>query len=482
MTTQFDAIIVGSGPNGLAAAITLAEAGWRVCVFEGRSEIGGGARTAELTLPGYRHDVCSAFHPLGVGSPFFRTRPLDRFGLKWIHPTYPLAHPLPDGSAAIMHRSIEETANGLGADGPRYLRLLGPLVRHADILLEDLLGPARLPRRPLTAARFGIRAAFPASVWINRYFRGEKTKTLFAGNAAHSFLPLTRMPSGAFGLMLAVCGHAYGWPVAEGGSASIAAALAGYFRELGGTILTDTWIESLRELPPAKAILCAVAPRSLARMAGDMLPESYRRRLGSFRHGPAAYKLDWALSGPIPWTDPRCAQAGTVHVGGTASEIVDAESQAFAGHMPQQPFVLVGQQSTCDPSRVPAGGVAVWAYAHVPHASADDSTDIIEGQIERFAPGFRKKILKRAEIRPADWETYNPNLIGGDIVGGIADLTQLFNRPVSLLHPYATPNAKLFICSASTPPGAGVHGMCGWHAAQAVIKRHGAKRDQPAKV
>lgn len=472
---SFDAVVIGAGPNGLAAGITLAEAGWRVCIFEGRSEIGGGARSAQLTLPGYVHDVCSAFHPLGLGSPFFRVRSLERFGLQWVHADYPLAHPLDDRPAAVMYRSVDETAAALGVDGPRYVRLVGPLVTHADELLEEILGPLRLPRRPRLLARFGLRASLPASFWINSYFRDGRAKALFAGNAAHVFLPLSRVPSGAVGLVLTLCAHAYGWPMARGGSGAIAAALAAYFKSLGGTIVTDAWIRSLRELPPARAILCAVAPRSLAHIAGDLLPERFRQRLTAFRHGPAAYKMDWVLDGPIPWADPRCARAATVHLGGTAAEIMDAEQKAFAGEMPPRPFVLVGQQSTFDPTRAASGGTTVWAYAHVPHAYAGDAGEGIELQIERFAPGFRRRILHRVQMRPTAWEEYNPNIIGGDIVGGISNLTQLFARPVHLRRPYATPNPRIFICSASTPPGAGVHGMCGWHAAQAVLKTHARK-------
>ncbi len=471
---EVDAVVVGSGPNGLAAAVTLAEAGWRVAVFEGHPEIGGGTRSASLTVPGYVHDVCSAFHPLGIGSPFFRARArsLAQFGLRWVHSPHPLAHPLPDGSAAVLQRSVEETAAGLGADSKRYARLVAPLVRHADHLLDDLLGPARLPRRPFLLARFGVRAALPASFFAGYYFRSEAARALFAGNAAHAFLPLSRLPSGAIGLLLTVCGHAYGWPVARGGSASIAAALAGYLRSLGGTIFVGTWIKSLLDLPPARAVLCAVAPGALARLAGDALPERFRRRLLAFRHGPAAYKVDWALDGCIPWTNAECGRAGTVHLGGSATEITDAEREAYAGRMPCRPFVLVGQQSAFDSTRAPAGGSAVWAYAHVPSGFAGSASDLIELQIERFAPGFRSRIIQRVEMRPADLEMYNPNLVGGDIVGGVSDLTQLFTRPVSFRRPYSTPNPSLFLCSASTPPGAGVHGMCGWHAAQAVIRKH----------
>jgi phytoene dehydrogenase-like protein len=466
-----DAVVVGSGPNGLAAAITLAQAGRSVLVLEAAGSVGGGMRTAELTLPGFHHDVCSAIHPLGLGSPFFRTLPLERHGLEWIHPPAPLAHPLDDGTAAMLERSIQSTGASLASDSGAYRRLMEPLVAHADSLLEDLLAPLRLPDHPSVLARFGLRAILPAERLARRAFAGERARALFAGLAAHSMLPLSRSPSAAFGLVLGVLGHHVGWPLPRGGSQSLADALAAHLRSLGGEIECGRRVESLSELPPASAVLLDVTPRQLVALAGDRLPEGYRRRLEGFRYGPGVFKLDLALDGPVPWRAPECARAGTVHLGGTLEEIAASEAEVNAGRTPERPYVLLAQQSLFDPARAPAGKHTVWTYCHVPNGSPVDMTERIEAQIERFAPGFREFVIGRHALGPAALERYNANYVGGDINGGIQDLRQLFTRPTARLVPYETALPGVFLCSSSTPPGGGVHGMCGYWAAQAAIRR-----------
>ncbi len=468
-----DAVVVGSGPNGLAAAIVLAQAGRSVLVLEAAETVGGGTRTAELTLPGFRHDVCSAIHPLVPGSPFLRTLPLEEHGLEWIDPPAALAHPFDDGSAALLERSLEATAATLGEDRVAWLRTLGPLSLKADVILAEILGPLRLPRHPLTLARFGLEAILPATMLARRRFRGTKARALFAGLAAHSMLPLTRSPSAAAGLILAILGHHVGWPFARGGSQAIADALASYLRSLGGEIRMGHHVESLDDLPTARAVLVDVTPRQLLQMAGAKLPAGYRRRLAGYRYGPGVFKLDFALDGVIPWKATECAQAATVHLGGTLDEIVASEAAMSRGQTPQRPYVLVAQQSLFDPSRAPAGKHTAWAYCHVPNGSQVDMTDRIEAQIERFAPGFRELVLARHTMGPAEIEAYNPNYIGGDINAGIQDLRQLYTRPVARVVPYSTPVKGLYLCSASTPPGGGVHGMCGYWAAQAALRALG---------
>ncbi len=468
---RYDAIVVGSGPNGLAAAVTLARAGYAVAVVEARETIGGGCRSAELTLPGFIHDVCSAVHPLGIGSPFFRTLPLDQYGLEWVHPAAPLAHPFDDGTAAVLERSVEATAATLGCDAGAYQHLVSPLVSNWEALAESILGPLRFPQHPFVLARFGLQAIRSARGLAEEVFRGERARALFAGLAGHSLLPLERPPSAAFGLVLGVLGHTAGWPFPRGGSQKIVEALAGYLRSLGGKIVTGVEVESLETLPPARVILCDVTPRQLRRIAHRQLSPRYQRRLQRYRYGPGVCKVDYALDGPIPWKAPECARAGTVHLGGTLEEIAEGERAVWQGVHHDRPFVLVAQQSLFDPSRAPVGKHTVWAYCHVPHGSTRDVSESITAQIERFAPGFRARILAKHVFTAAELETYNANYVGGDINGGVQDLWQLFTRPVFRLIPYATPTRELYLCSSSTPPGGGVHGLCGYFAAQAALHR-----------
>lgn len=469
---SWDAVIVGSGPNGLAAAVALAQTGAKVLVLERAERLGGGTWTSELTLPGFRHDVCSAVHPMGVLSPFLRTLPLERHGLRWCHPPVSVAHPFEDGPAALLWPSVAETARGLGADGPAWARLVTPFVERVHALLGDAMGPLGLPRHPFLLARFGLLAMRSARGAVGR-FQGREARALFAGNAGHSILPLERPFTAALGLMFAVTGHATAWPVAEGGSAAITAALASLLRELGGEVHTGVHVGRLAELPPARVALFDTDPRQLADIAGDSLPERYRRRLRRYRYGPGVFKLDWALDGPIPWRDGRCRLASTVHVGGSFEEIAAAEAAVWRGEHPERPFVLVCQQSECDPTRAPAGRHTGYAYCHVPAGSTVDLTEVVERQVERYAPGLRERIFARHVMRAPDFQAHNPNFVGGAVTGGVADVFQLFTRPVARWNPYTTPNPRIFLCSASTPPGGGVHGMCGWHAARVAGARMG---------
>ena len=466
----YDAVVVGSGPNGLAAAITMARAGRSVLVLEAREAIGGGCRSAELTLPGFVHDVCSAIHPLGLGSPFFKTLPLGDHGLEWIHPPAPVAHPLDDGTAVVIERSVEETAAGLGPDAAAYRRLMGPLSAEWDALAPELLAPLHLPRHPLAMARFGLMAVRSASGFAQARFRGERARAVFAGIAGHSILPLERTATAAIGLVLGALTHAVGWPLPRGGSRRIADALAAHLRSLGGEIRTGSPVESLDSLPPARAVLCDVTPRQLLKLAGDRLRGRYRRGLERYRYGPAAFKLDFALSGPIPWKAAECARAATVHLGGTLDEIAASEAAVGRGEHPDRPFVLLVQPSLFDASRAPAGRHTAWAYCHVPNGSTFDMRARIEAQIERFAPGFGDLVLARSVLTPARLQELNANYVGGDINGGAQDLGQMFTRPVARIVPYSTPVRGLYICSSSTPPGGGVHGMCGHHAARAALR------------
>jgi phytoene dehydrogenase-like protein len=468
---SYDAVVVGSGPNGFAAAITLARAGRSVLLLEAKATVGGGMRSSALTLPGFVHDVCSAIHPLGKGSPFFKTLPLEDHGLAWIPPPAAAAHPLDDGAAAILEGSVEATADGLGADGAAYRRLMEPLVRDWDALAPDLLGPLRLvPRHKLALLRFGLRGLWPASTLARALFRGPRARALFAGLAAHSILPLERPFTAAFGLVLGALGHAVGWPLPRGGSQQIADALAAHLRSLGGEIVTGAMVDSVDELPQARSILLDVTPRQLLKMAGHRLPGRYRRRLERYRYGPGVFKLDAALDGPIPWRAAACARAGTVHLGGTLEEIAAAEAAVWRGEHPERPYVLVAQQSLFDPTRAPAGNHTLWAYCHVPNGSTKDMTGAIVAQLERFAPGFRDRVIAMHTMGPADYERMNPNDVGGDINGGAQDLGQMFTRPVASLDPYRTPGPGLYLCSSSTPPGGGVHGMCGYHAAHSALR------------
>ncbi len=465
---RYDAIVVGSGPNGLAAAIRLAQAGVSVCVVEREQTIGGGTRSEALTLPGFVHDVCSAVHPLAVGSPFFRRLPLAEHGLKWIHPPAPVAHPLDDGTAVLIDRSVVRTADRLGSDGAAYRKLMDPLAANWQRIDKELLGPLGIPRFPLALAHFGWVAFKSAESLVRARFRGARSAALFAGLAAHSMLPLEKVPAAAFGLVLGITAHALGWPMPKGGSRSIAEALASLLRSLGGKIVTDYKVESLDELPPVKVILCDVTPRQLLQIGGSRLPASYQKRLARYRYGMGAYKMDWALDGPIPWKAPECTAAATVHLGGTFEEIAISERAAWNGEHAETPFVLLAQPSLFDGSRAPAGKHTAWAYCHVPHGSTVSMAERIEAQIERFAPGFRERVLARSILPPAELERRNPNLIGGDINGGVQDIRQLFFRPT--LSNYKTPVNGLYLCSSSTPPGGGVHGMCGYFAAGAALR------------
>ena len=459
--------MIGSGPNGLAAAITLAEAGLEVEVLEAEATAGGGMRSAELTLPGFVHDVCSSIYPMGIGSPFFRALQLD---LEWVFSPAVCAHPLDDGTAVTLERSVDATADGLGEDGDAYRRLVGSVARDWERLEESLLGPAvRLPRHPLALLRFGLNAARSAEA-AARAFRGERARALLAGCAAHSMLPLERPPSAAFGLVLLALGHVAGWPVARGGSQEIARALASHLRSLGGEIQTGAPVRTLRELPRARAVLCDVTPRGLLALARELLPARYARRLGRYRFGPGAFKVDWALDGPVPWIAARARGTTCLHVGGTFAEIAAAERAPWQGRAAERPHVLVAQQTVADGTRAPAGGHTLWAYCHVPNGSQEYMTARIEAQIERFAPGFRARVRARNALAPSDLEAHNPNLVGGDVNGGVQDWPQLVARPVLRAVPYSTPVPGLFLCSASTPPGGGVHGMCGFLAAQAALR------------
>lgn len=470
---DFDAVVVGSGPNGLAAAVRLAQSGASVLVLEGADSIGGGTRTAELTLPGFQHDYCSGAHPMGELSPFFRSLPLEEHGLQWVHPGASVAHPLDDQPAVLLWRSIDRTAEELGVDGAAWRRLLAPLLPDGESLLEDTLGPLSWPSAPLAFARFGLRAAWPATWLARTLFRETPARALFAGNAAHSILPLSHPLTSSFGVIFAMTAHRTDWPVARGGSAAITNALAGVLRSLGGEIRTGARVRSLADLPPARVCLFDTDPGQLSSIAGEALPSGYRRRLGRFRYGPAVFKMDFALDGPIPWRDERCLEASTVHVGGTIEDIAASERAMWRGEHAERPFLIVVQQSLFDDSRAPEGQHTGYAYCHVPAHSTFDMAPRIEAQIERFAPGFRDRILAKVATSAPQLAAYNPNNVGGSITGGVADLTQLFTRPVVRLDPYSTPNPRLFLCSASTPPGGGVHGMCGYHAAESALRGMG---------
>jgi len=470
-SSSYDAVVVGAGPNGLSAAIVLAQAGKSVLVVEAKDTVGGGARSAELTLPGFIHDVCSTAYPLGAGSPFLQTLPLEQHGLEWVHPTAPLTHPLDDGTAVVLSQSVDETAAGLSGDAKAYGKLMRPLVKDWDNMVGDLLSPMRRPpRHPFAMTRFGLAGMRSARSLAQSRFDGDRALALFAGVAGHSMLPLHKKFTAAFGLVLGVAGHAVGWPFARGGAHAVTLALASYLESLGGEIMTNMPIESIDDLPSSRAVLCDVTPAQMLKIAGQKLRGGYRRGLEKYRYGVGVYKIDYALDGPIPWKAPEAALGGTVHVGGTLDEISEAEAAIWQNNHPEKPFVLVAQPSLFDDSRAPEGKHTAWVYSHVPHGTTFDMTDRIEAQIERFAPGFRDLVLGKHVMPPLALQDYNANYIGGDINGGVQDFGQLFTRPMLRWNPYSTSAKGLYMCSSSTPPGGGVHGMCGYHAARSALR------------
>jgi phytoene dehydrogenase-like protein len=467
---EYDAVIAGAGPNGLSVAITLAQAGCKTLIIEAKDTIGGGTRTAEVTLPGFRHDICSAIHPLGVESPFLRTLPLADYGLMWVKPPLAFGHPLDDGTAVWLEQSVQATAEQLDGDARAYQRLMQPLVDDWGKIEKAVLGPVPISTHLLALSRFGLLALQPAQTLAKLLFKGERARALIAGLGGHAIQPLEHVLTSGFASVEGILGHLTGWPLARGGSQAIADAMGAYFQSLGGEIICGRPVKSLKELPPARVVLLDITPRQLLEMAGEELPRGYRRRLEGYRHGPGVFKIDYALSEPIPWKAPELAQTATVHVGGRLEEIAAAERAVWRGDHPQKPFVLLAQQSPFDASRAPEGKHTAWAYCHVPNGSNVDMTEAIEGQIERFAPGFRDCILKRSTHNTAEMQRYNANYIGGDINGGVQDWRQTWTRPVFSLTPYATPLQGVYLCSSSTPPGGGVHGMCGHYAARAALK------------
>jgi phytoene dehydrogenase-like protein len=469
--SSLDAVVVGSGPNGMAAAIALARKGLSVKVIEAAERPGGGTRTDRFHTPGFVYDVCSAIHPLAVASPFFRELGLESLGVRWVHPDAPFAHPLDGGRAVSLERSIDATAEGLGPDGPRYTRLMRPLARNAEALLSEILGPARPPRHILTMARFGPYG-FRSVVGLTKSrFKTEEARALFAGMAAHSMLPLTVAPTGGLSVLMGVMAHHFGWPMAAGGTERITDAMVSLFKSFGGVIETGRRIDSMDELPQHKVAIFDVTPRQLASIADGKLPERYMKKLRRFRYGPGIFKLDWALDGPVPWAAENARRGATVHLGGTIEELAQSEDDAAHGRFNKRPFVLFVQQTPWDRSRAPDGKHTAWAYCHVPNNSTEDMTEVIESQVERFAPGFKDLIVERKTRNAHEFQLYNENYAGGDINGGVQDLRQHFARPVLSLTPYATPDDSVYICSSSTPPGGGVHGMCGYWAARAALRR-----------
>ncbi|MET3979571.1 phytoene dehydrogenase-like protein [Mucilaginibacter sp. UYP25] len=465
---DFDAIVIGSGPNGLAAAILMQQKGLKVLLLEGKSEIGGGLRTAELTLPGFKHDICSAIHPLAAASPFFKTLPLANNGLNYVYPEIDAAHPLLHAKPAVLCRSIDSTAQHLGDDEKAYRKLMGSVTKNWPLIDADVLGPLHFPKHPFALASFGLDALKPATMLANQ-FKTKQAKALIAGMAAHSMQPITNLATSAIAMVLMATGHLGGWPIPIGGSNSIANALASYFKLIGGTIQTDTYIRSLDQLPSAHALLFDITPKQLLEIAGHKFSSIYKWQLERYRYGMGVYKIDWALSEQIPFEAEACRKAGTVHLGNTLNEIRDAEQQTWNGKHPDKPFVLLAQQSLYDNTRAPKGKHTAWAYCHVPNGSTKNMTEIIENQIERYAPGFKDVILAKHTLDTVQIEEYNPNYIGGDINGGVIDLGQLFTRPALRYSPYKTSHKGMYICSSSTPPGGGVHGMCGYYAAKKAL-------------
>lgn len=468
---NYDAVVIGSGPNGLAAAITMARQGLSVKVFEASDSVGGGTRTKELTLPGFHHDICSAIHPMAKASPFIKSLPLEDYGLKWIYPDYPLAHPLDEESPALLFKSFSETIDSLGKDGAAYQKLFEPLVQNWEALAPQLLGPISfIPKTPLVMAKFGLKALQSAEGLAESMFSTDRAKALFAGLAAHSILPLDKISTAAIGMVLGAVGHVENWPFPKGGSHAITHAMASYFKSLGGEIELGRPVTDLGELPTSKVIFFNTTPAQLLDIAGNYVPDKYARKVSKFEYGAGVYKIDLALSEPIPWRDKECGKAGTVHVGGTLEQIVASEQCLKNNTHHEKPYVLVAQQSLFDDTRAPEGKHTCWAYCHVPNGSERDMTEPILSQIERFAPGFRDTIIGKHTMNTKAMENYNANYIGGDINGGKQDITQLFTRPAGLFDPYHVPGTNLYISSSSTPPGGGVHGMCGYHAAQSALK------------
>ncbi|MBD3627187.1 NAD(P)/FAD-dependent oxidoreductase [Cyclobacterium sp.] len=465
----YDAVVVGSGPNGLGAAIVLVQHGLKVLLIEGKDKVGGGMRTSELTLPGFHHDICSAIHPMAVAAPFFKSLPLAEHGLEFLHPKVLAAHPMPDGSAVSLYPSLEKTANHLGTDAKRYQNLMQPIKDHWEDLTYDFLAPLKIPKNPLQLASFGLSALQPLT-WLAKSFREEKTRALFAGMSAHGIQPLSNLATSAIGLVLMGAGHFGGWPVVKGGSQALANALLSYFLDIGGEFKTGWMVRDIGEIPPAKAILFDTSPKKLLEIAGGSLSRIYKWQLNRYRYGMGVFKMDFALEGPIPWISPEARLAGTVHLGGTMPEIVQAEAAIWKGLYPTNPYVLVAQQSLVDPGRAPEGKHTAWAYCHVPAGSTRDISDLIINQIEKSAPGFGKIILAKRYMNAMDFQAYNPNYIGGDINVGVQDITQIFTRPALRLSPYRTSAKGVYLCSSATPPGGGVHGMCGFHAANRVLK------------
>jgi phytoene dehydrogenase-like protein len=470
-SADYDAVVVGAGPNGLAAAITLVRRFRRVLLLEAEKTVGGGVRSAELTLPGFLHDVCSAIQPLSLASPFFRQLDLPQYSLEWIQPEIPLAHPFEDGSALFLHRSLEVTADAMGADGKAYRRLLQPFVENSEMLFAELLQPLHFPGRPFLMIRFALQALRSARGLAETTFQDNRTRTLFAGLAAHAMIPLEKPATAAFGIVLATLAHTVGWPIIRGGSQKLADALANCFRNDGGEIVAAHRIDAMSKLPQAAYYFFDVTPRQLIHMKGLGLSNSYCKRLSRFRYGPGVYKMDWALREPIPWKADVCRKAGTVHLGGSLEEIAASIRDVNAGRVSSSPYIVLAQQSLFDPLRAPAGGQTAWAYCHVPHGSAANVSALIEDKIERYAPGFRDVILARNALSAAALEQYNANYVGGDINGGVQDLLQLYTRPIASSNPYRTSVKNIYLCSSSTPPGGGVHGLCGYYAAKDLYSR-----------
>lgn len=472
MRENYDAIITGSGSNGLAAAIYLQQKGLNTAIFEQAATPGGATRTEELSLPGYKHDVGSAILPMGYASPFLRTLPLTKYGLEWIFPEIPYSHPFADGTALACYRDIEKTAQQLGEDEQSYLDLFNPLVENWDKLENSLLGPLGLPQHPIPFLKFGLKAIPSARMLVNHYFKNEKTKVFFYGSAAHSTLPLTNIASASFGLVLTTMAHRYGWPFPKGGAQNFTNALIEHYKSLGGEVYYNNYISHLEELPTAKAYLFDVTPKQLLDIKGFNFSGLYRKRMSNFNYGAGVFKIDWALNAPIPFTSEKCRKSGTVHIGFSQEEIEESEKHIHQKNMTNTPYVLVAQHSNFDKSRAPEGKYTAWAYCHVPNGSIKDYSEIIEKQIEKAAPGFRETIIARSTMNTEQLQQWNPNLVGGDINGGRQDITQLFTRPIAKISPYSTPDSRVYICSSSTPPGGGVHGMCGYNAAKKVVKDH----------